>query len=203
MHGERPCLKRTRMNTITLGDVMKKAVKIIAWIAVYPGQRHLLIYTYALLAPLSLSEQRQHITLYDRSGDILYESNFGEGHDVVRPGRHPHPSPRTPLSPWKTAVFTCIWGFDPIRIASALRNNLRSDTLQGGSTITQQYAKNLFLTNEQTLQRKIEEFFYAVRLEMHYSKGRYPGRLSQHLIFWSWGLWHQRSFLLLFRQNDG
>ena len=37
-------------------------------------------------------------------------------------------------------------------------------------TITQQYAKNLFLTNEHNFSRKIEELLYAARLEMQYSK---------------------------------
>lgn len=57
---------------------MKKAAKITAWILFILVSAILLIYTYALIAPLSLSEQRHHITLYDRNGDILYESNFGE-----------------------------------------------------------------------------------------------------------------------------
>ena len=42
--------------------------------------------------------------------------------------------------------------------------------VEGGSTITQQYAKNLFLTNEQTISRKIEELYDSARLEMQYSK---------------------------------
>lgn len=51
-------------------------------------------------------------------------------------------------------------GFDPIRIIKALKNNVMSGgVVEGGSTITQQYAKNLFLTNEQTISRKIQEFF--------------------------------------------
>ncbi|MCB7430434.1 transglycosylase domain-containing protein, partial [Erysipelatoclostridium ramosum] len=58
-----------------------------------------------------------------------------------------------------------------VRITKALGTNLiHRDIRQGGSTITQQYAKNLFLTNEQTLSRKVQEFFYAARLEMQYSK---------------------------------
>ena len=62
-------------------------------------------------------------------------------------------------------------GFDPIRISKALITNLaHGEIVQGGSTITQQYAKNLFLTNEQTFSRKIEELLYAARLEMQYSK---------------------------------
>ncbi len=43
-------------------------------------------------------------------------------------------------------------------------------TVQGGSTITQQLAKNLFLTNDRTYTRKFNEFFYAVWLERHLTK---------------------------------
>ena len=42
--------------------------------------------------------------------------------------------------------------------------------LQGASTITQQYAKNLFLNFDKTWSRKIEEAFLTMRLEAHYSK---------------------------------
>ncbi len=148
---------------------MKKAAKITAWILFILVSAILLIYTYALIAPLSLSEQRHHITLYDRNGDILYESNFGEDMEWTDLEDIPQ-QVQDAFVAVEDRRFYLHMGFDPIRIVSALRNNMHSDTLQGGSTITQQYAKNLFLTNEQTLQRKIEEFFYAVRLEMHYSK---------------------------------
>lgn len=148
---------------------MKKAAKITAWILFILVSAILLIYTYALIAPLSLSEQRHHITLYDRNGDILYESNFGEDMEWTDLEDIPQ-QVQDAFVAVEDRRFYLHMGVDPIRIVSALRNNMHSDTLQGGSTITQQYAKNLFLTNEQTLQRKIEEFFYAVRLEMHYSK---------------------------------
>ena len=148
---------------------MKKAAKITAWILFILVSAILLIYTYALIAQLSLSEQRHHITLYDRNGDILYESNFGEDMEWTDLEDIPQ-QVQDAFVAVEDRRFYLHMGFDPIRIVSALRNNMHSDTLQGGSTITQQYAKNLFLTNEQTLQRKIEEFFYAVRLEMHYSK---------------------------------
>lgn len=149
---------------------MNKLFRITIWVLFAFLSVFLLIYTYALCAPLQLYEQRQHITLYDCNGDVLYESNFGESSEWVALEEIP-----TQVQEAFVAVedkrFYLHFGFDPIRMAAALKNNLFSDTgLQGGSTITQQYAKNLFLTNDQTLSRKIEEFFYAVRLEMHYSK---------------------------------
>ena len=62
-------------------------------------------------------------------------------------------------------------GFDPIGITRAAWNNLKNgDLSQGASTITQQYVKNLFLTNEKTFQRKIKELWISMQGEMHYSK---------------------------------
>lgn len=57
------------------------------------------------------------------------------------------------------------------RIGGALINNLKSNSLsQGASTITQQLARNLFLSNEKTYKRKIEEISIAISLESRYSK---------------------------------
>jgi membrane peptidoglycan carboxypeptidase len=60
--------------------------------------------------------------------------------------------------------------FSPIGILRALKNNLLGGALQGGSTITQQYAKTAFLTSERTIQRKIKELVIAIKLENQLSK---------------------------------
>ena len=62
-------------------------------------------------------------------------------------------------------------GINPMSIARALIANLRAGkTVQGGSTLTQQLAKNLFLTSEKSLLRKINEAFMALLLEARFSK---------------------------------
>lgn len=62
-------------------------------------------------------------------------------------------------------------GFDSKRMIQAVLSNLRNLSLkEGASTLTQQYARNLFLSHEKTWSRKIKEAFYTVRLEMYYSK---------------------------------
>ena len=63
------------------------------------------------------------------------------------------------------------YGIDFVGLVRALETNARANTVvQGGSTITQQLAKNLFLSNERTISRKIKEAFLAVWLEANLTK---------------------------------
>jgi penicillin-binding protein 1A len=63
------------------------------------------------------------------------------------------------------------FGIDFVGLARALAQNVRANqVVQGGSTLTQQLAKNLFLTNERTVERKIKEAFLALWLEMNLTK---------------------------------
>lgn len=63
------------------------------------------------------------------------------------------------------------FGIDILGTARALIENLRAnDTVQGGSTLTQQLAKNLFLSPERSVKRKIKEAFLALLLEARFTK---------------------------------
>lgn len=65
------------------------------------------------------------------------------------------------------------FGFDIIRTAGVAIDNIKSGQLQaGGSTITQQLAKNLFYSREQTLTRKIFELGTAFRIETYFNKNQ-------------------------------
>ena len=67
--------------------------------------------------------------------------------------------------------FKWHFGFDPIGFTRAMVSNVVAGRLvQGGSTLTQQLAKNLFLEPERTLERKIQELILAVWLETKFSK---------------------------------
>src|SRR4029453_11634089 len=59
-------------------------------------------------------------------------------------------------------------GIDPIRIIGATWKNITSDKVEGGSTLTQQLAKNLFLSKEQTLKPKMNEWSLALQIERYY-----------------------------------
>ncbi len=67
--------------------------------------------------------------------------------------------------------FYSHWGIDLMGVGRAIfRNATKSGNMEGGSSITQQLAKNLFLTQERTMSRKIQEAILAVWLERKYSK---------------------------------
>src|SRR5712691_1895200 len=63
-------------------------------------------------------------------------------------------------------------GIDPIRIIGASWKNLTTDKVEGGSTLTQQLAKNLFLTKKQTITRKVNEWGVALQIERYYTKNQ-------------------------------
>ncbi len=67
--------------------------------------------------------------------------------------------------------FYSHFGFDPVGFARAMsRNVIAGKMVQGGSTLTQQLAKNLFLSPDRTLERKVQEMLLAFWLEHKYSK---------------------------------
>jgi penicillin-binding protein 1A len=83
------------------------------------------------------------------------------------------------MSPWMPKAVMAIedrrfyshWGVDPYGLVRAMWTNIRAGGVsQGGSTITQQLAKNLFLSPERTFTRKIKEALLALYLERRYTK---------------------------------
>ncbi len=72
--------------------------------------------------------------------------------------------------------FYSHFGVDPAGIARAMLANIKAGGIvQGGSTLTQQLIKNLYLDRRQTLGRKIEEAVMAILLEIHFSKDEILG----------------------------
>ncbi|WP_436796411.1 transglycosylase domain-containing protein [Actinospongicola halichondriae] len=75
-------------------------------------------------------------------------------------------------------------GIDPVGIARAVYQEVRgSSAQQGGSTITQQYAKNAFLSSERTITRKLKEAVLAVKLEREFSKNEILQRYLNTVYF--------------------
>ncbi len=75
-------------------------------------------------------------------------------------------------------------GFDMKGMARAVMVNVQSfSARQGASTLTQQLARNLYLTHERTWQRKIKEAMYTVQLEMNYSKDEILGMYLNQIYY--------------------
>jgi penicillin-binding protein 1A len=73
-------------------------------------------------------------------------------------------------------------GIDPIRIAGVAWKNFMTGSREGGSTLTQQLAKNLFLTKEQTLERKVNEWVVALQIERYYTKNQIMEMYTNHVF---------------------
>ena len=114
-------------------------------------------------------DRQPSITYLDRNGALI----------ATRGSQQAPPADLEALPDYVPAAFIAIedqrfyWhpGFDPIGMTRAMAANMRAGRIvQGGSTLTQQLAKNLFLTPDQNLRRKVQELMLAVWLEMKFSK---------------------------------
>src|ERR1044071_8910298 len=80
-------------------------------------------------------------------------------------------------------------GIDPIRILGATWKNLTTEKAEGGSTLTQQLAKNLFITREEnrgknieTIKRKMNEWVLALQIERYYTKNQILELYANHIF---------------------
>ncbi|MDF1543147.1 MAG: PBP1A family penicillin-binding protein [Anaerosomatales bacterium] len=114
----------------------------------------------------------QTSVVYDRNGEELAKL-FADQNRTDRPLAEMPEALRNGVIATEDSRFFEHSGVDPIGIARALWTDIRTRSVaQGGSTITQQYVKNAFITPEQTLRRKISEAILAYRIEKKYSKER-------------------------------
>ncbi len=136
------------------------------------------------LPPLPPIRRDPQITYLDRSGAVI----------GVRGGRFGPPVDVSRLPAYVPAAFVAIEdrrfysheGFDAVGIARAIVSDLgRGRAAQGASTITQQLARNLFLTADRTVERKALELVYAVELEQAYSKRQILGLYLSRVYFGS------------------
>jgi penicillin-binding protein 1A len=114
-------------------------------------------------------DRQPSITYLDRNGALI----------AVRGTQMAPPADLDSLPDYVPAAFVAIEdrrfynhpGFDPIGMSRAMVANMRAGrVVQGGSTLTQQLAKNLFLSPDQNMKRKVQELMLAVWLEMKFSK---------------------------------
>ncbi len=127
---------------------------------------NIILYSYCYITPKISIHKTQSYYLYDNQKKLIFNDN-DEWVDLDN------------ISPYliqatlstEDKYFYQHLGFDYFRIIKAAIKNLQSRSLrEGASTITQQYARNLFLNYDKTWSRKIDEAILAAELETHYSK---------------------------------
>lgn len=109
--------------------------------------------------------------IYDRTGEyVLYKMHGEENRIIISHDEIPD-TIRIATIAAEDGAFYRHCGVDPLAILRALKKNIATNSIsQGGSTITQQLARNVFLSREKTIQRKIMEAVYAIKIERKYSK---------------------------------
>src|SRR5437867_9862508 len=136
------------------------------------------LWTFTIL-PRSLPSVTALETLQPIQGTKIYDDNdepMTELHverRILVPLAQIPQSLRDAILATEDRRFYSHWGIDPIGVARALVQNYRRGRfVEGGSTITQQLTKVLFLTPDKSLERKLKEAVLALELERRYSKDR-------------------------------
>ena len=125
-------------------------------------------FLYVKLSPKLIINSANNITLYDKNGNVFFKGSESKEW-VSLDDISDYLINATIYTEDKN--FYKHFGFDFLRIGKALIVNITNkSTDQGASTITQQYAKNLFLDFDKTWKRKWDEMWYTMRIEANYSK---------------------------------
>ncbi|PIZ48248.1 penicillin-binding protein [Candidatus Woesebacteria bacterium CG_4_10_14_0_2_um_filter_39_14] len=107
--------------------------------------------------------------IYDRNGELLYDIFSNQKRTPVELKDVPQHLRNATIA-IEDKNFYQHGGFDPTGMFRALYNIVVHRRLQGGSTLTQQLVKNVLLTSQRTIPRKLKEFILAVQIEKKYSK---------------------------------
>ncbi|WP_277673906.1 transglycosylase domain-containing protein [Piscibacillus halophilus] len=150
--------------------MIKKILTPIIALLVFTISAGVVILVYSVLQGPPEINLDENTIVYDQDGEVLaVEQGVQNRFWVELDDISPHV-----LDAFLAAEdehFYQHFGFDVKRILGATYYNILSmDKLQGASTITQQYARNVFLTNQKTWKRKIQEALIALRLEIFQDK---------------------------------
>ncbi len=116
----------------------------------------------------NIRKRPPNVTLVASDGSVIGERGLRRGH--IRLKRMPRYLINAVLAT-EDRRFRSHFGVDPVGLARAMVKNVQAGAVvEGGSTITQQLAKNVFLTPERTITRKLQEAILAIWLETQLSK---------------------------------
>lgn len=145
--------------------ILKKISKIIAILVGIFILGNFCLYIYCLITPKIQISRNQSYYLYDNEENLIFNNYSWVELDDISDNLI-----EATLATEDRHFYYHI-GFDYFRIIKAVVNNITSKSLsEGASTITQQYARNLYLNYDKTWKRKIQEAILAFELETHYTK---------------------------------
>lgn len=126
------------------------------------------LYLYAFLSPKMAIRTNGKFYIYDQDNSLVYQgSSSSEWINI----EDISDNLKNAIISVEDKNFYKHRGLDYLRIAKAMMNNIKSKSLlEGASTISQQYVKNMYLTFDKKWSRKIEEALLTLELEVHYSK---------------------------------
>lgn len=162
--------KKSKFGIITLFIKLGLSIAVLGIIAVGGIFAY---YARELPSPSSIRELKiaESTKIYDRSGKILLYDIHGEQKRTIVPLSDIPQYMKTATLMAEDDDFYNHFGVDFKSMARAMIKNIEGQTvLQGGSTITQQLIKNIFLTPERTFSRKIKELILTLEMELKYSK---------------------------------
>ena len=132
----------------------------------------------------SVLQAAESVQIYDRTGQVLLSEAAGDKQRSILPGDQIPDHVRQATLAIEDADFYKHGAFEFRGILRAIAVNVaRIKFAQGGSTITQQLAKNAFLSSEKTVTRKVKEAVLAVRLEQHYDKDELLDLYLNHIPY--------------------
>ena len=148
--------------------IFKKLLKFLFFVFLILFILGFSIYGYSRVSSKLEIKNANNISLYDKNGNLFFMGN-GTSQWINLDDISKYLIDATISTEDKN--FYNHFGFDFLRILKASWINITSGkTKQGASTISQQYVKNLFLDFDKTWERKWNELWLTLNIEMHYSK---------------------------------
>ena len=147
----------------------KKLIKTLLVMSLFVG---FLVFLDLYKANITFKEEIKDLTsikLYDNNNEVFYEIYNQHESTYVKIEDISQKALDTFINIEDKRFFKHS-GFDIYSIIRAFINNLKNQSIIGGSTITQQYVKNIYLSNEKSYIRKTREIYYAIKMESIYSK---------------------------------
>lgn len=156
------------MEKLFLGDMMKKVLKCLICLSLLDILIGLYYFTCLIMPKLQLYKSND-ISIYDNSNNKIIQTHANKMGEYVS---------LKEMSPYLPIAFVAAedhrfynhYGYDLKGITRAFISTIFKKKTQGGSTITQQLARTLYLNNEKTFSRKLQEAILTARIETNYSK---------------------------------